>query len=155
LTDLRDKFNSKIETMAKPEQLINQQRARQNRYFSEGFKRQKVEDIEKNIVRISEICREYQVSNTAVYKWIYKYSSMRKKGIRQVVETESDTRKLHLLKEKIKELERIIGQKQIVIDFQDKMIDIAEVEYKVDIKKKLGSKLSAGSGSTGTNTITE
>jgi transposase-like protein len=141
--------------MANPEQLKIQQRARQNRYFSEGFKRQKVEDIEKNIVRISEICREYQVSAAAVYKWIYKYSRMRKKGIRQVVETESDTRKLLLLKDKIKELEQIIGQKQIIIDFQEKMIDIAEVEYKVDIKKKLGSKLSAGSGKTGTNTITE
>lgn len=141
--------------MAKPEQLKIQQTPRQNRYFSEGFKRQRVEEIEKNIVKISEICREYQVSDTAVYNWIYKYSRMRKKSIRQVVEAESDTRKLLQLKERIRELERIVGQKQILIDFQDKMIDIAEEEYKVDIKKKLGSKLSAGFGKTGSSTITE
>jgi len=141
--------------MAKPEQLKIQQTPSQNRYFSEGFKRQRVEEIEKNIVKISEICREYQVSDTAVYNWIYKYSRMRKKSIRQVVEAESDTRKLLQLKERIKELERIIGQKQILIDFQDKMIEIAEEEYKVDIKKKSGSKLSAGSGKTGSSTITE
>ena len=141
--------------MANPEQLKIQQSQRQNRYFSEGFKRQKVEDIEKNLIKVSELSREYQVTRAAVYKWIYKYSRMRKKGIRQVVETDSDTRKLIQLKEKIKELERIVGQKQILIDFQEKMIEIAEEEYKVDIKKKLGSKLSAGSGKTGLSTITE
>lgn len=138
--------------MAKPNQLKIHQNTRQYRYFSEGFKKQKVEEIEKNLVKISEICREYQVSHAAVYKWIYKYSVMRKKGVRQVIEAESDTRKLLQLKEKIKDLERIIGQKQILIDFQQKMIDIAEEEYKIDIKKKLGSKLSAGSGKTESNT---
>ena len=123
-----------------------------NRYFSEGIKRQIVSDIEKNLVTISEVCREHQVSNTAVYNWVYKYSLMRKKGIKQVVEAESDTRKLHQLKERIKELERIIGQKQIMIDFQEKMIEIAEEEYKIDIKKKSNSSPYAGSGNTETNT---
>jgi hypothetical protein len=32
------------------------------------------------------------------------------------------------------------------------MIELAEEMYQVDIKKKLGSKLSSGSGSTETNT---
>jgi len=141
--------------MATLGKLKSQPAPRINRYFSEGFKRQKVSDIEKNIVTITEVCREYQVSNTAVYKWVYKYSLMRKKGIRQVVEAESDTRKLLQLKERVKELERIIGQKQIMIDFQDKMIEIAEEEYKIEIKKKFNSSLSTGSGKTGSNIPTK
>lgn len=141
--------------MAKPEQLKKQTNLRVNRYFSEGFKRQKVIEIEKNLTRVTEISREYEVSRSAVYKWLHKYSQMRKKGIRQIIEAESDTRKLLQLQEKIKELERIIGQKQILIDFQNKMIEIAEEEYKVDIKKKLGSTLSAGSGKTGSSTNTK
>jgi len=141
--------------MARPEQLQSTQTNRRNRYFSEGFKRQKVEEIEKNLVKVSEICKEYQVSDTAVYNWIYKYSRMRKKGVKQVVEAESDTRKLLLLKEQIKEYERIIGQKQILIDFQNKMIELAEEEYKIDIKKKYGSTPSAGFGNTETNTPTK
>lgn len=141
--------------MAKVDQLKFHENPRQNRYFSEGFKKQKVEEIEKNLVKISEICKEYHVSHAAVYKWIYKYSLMRKKGVRQVIEAESDTRKLLQLKEKIKDLEQIIGQKQILIDFQQKMIEIIEEEYKIDIKKKLNSKLSAGSGKTGSNTPTK
>lgn len=60
-----------------------------------------------------------------------------KKGIKQVVEAKSDTIKIKQLKDQIKELERIIGQKQILIDFQEKMIELAENEYQLDIKKSL------------------
>lgn len=142
--------------MAKKEQqTIQGKTERINRYFSEGFKRQKVEDIDKNISTVSDICREYEVSPTSVYKWIYKYSRMRKKGIKQVVEAESDTRKLILLKEQVRELERIVGQKQVIIDFQNKVIDLAEEEYGVDIKKKFGSKPYTGSGITEHNIITK
>lgn len=127
--------------MATQEQLSRlERRSRYNRSFSEDFKRQKVEEIEKNLSTVSEICKEYNVSHTAVYRWLYKFSRMRKKGLKQVVEAESDTRKLIELQKKIKELEQIIGQKQILLDFKDKMIELAEEEYQVDIKKKYGSK---------------
>jgi hypothetical protein len=72
---------------------------------------------------------------------------MRKKGVKQVVEAKSDSRKIQALQEKIKEMERIIGEKQIKIDFQEKMIEIAEREYRVDIKKKFSGKRSSGTGS--------
>ena len=138
--------------MATREQYENlTSRERRNRYFSEAFKRKKVGEIDKNLVTVSEVCREYQVSSTAVYQWIYKYSHMRKKGVKQVVEAKSDTRKLQLLKEQIKELERSVGQKQLQIDFLSKVIDIAEEEYGVDIKKKFDRKPCDGTGLTGKN----
>jgi transposase len=122
---------------------------RHRRYFSEDFKRKKVSEIDRNLVRVSELSQEYQVSRAAVYQWIYKYSRMRKKGVRQVVESESDSKKLLQLREQVRELERIIGEKQIKLDFQEKMIELAESEYKVDIKKKFSGKPSSGTGSTG------
>jgi hypothetical protein len=73
---------------------------------------------------------------------------MAKKNVRQVVEAKSDTKKIQALEERIKELERLVGQKQILLEFKDKMIEIAEQTYGVDIKKKVGSKLSPGSTST-------
>lgn len=127
-------------------------RERNNRYFSEDFKRKKVSEIDRNLSSVAEICRQYQVSNTAVYKWIYQYSTMRKKGVKQVVEAKSDSQKILALKEQIKELERIVGEKQIKLDFQEKMIEIAEKEYGVDIKKKFSGKPSSGTGSSGTPT---
>lgn len=129
-----------------------EQRIKNSRYFSPDFKKKRVQELENNLITISDICKTHQVSRTSVYKWLYKYSNMAKKQVRQVVEAKSDTKKIQLLEEQIKELERIVGQKQILIDFQDKMIEIAEKTYEVDIKKKLGMKLSIGTGSTGKNT---
>ena len=122
------------------------------RYFSEEFKRKKVSEIDRNLVSVAEVSQEYQVSRTAIYEWLYKYSRMRKKEEKQVVESESDSKKIQQLREQLKELERIIGEKQIKLDFQDKMIELAEKTYKVDIKKKFSGKLSFGTGSTGKST---
>jgi len=141
--------------MATLERLERERLERQNRYFSEELKRQKVKDLERNLITISELCREYQVSRTSVYRWIYQYSVNRKKQERQIVERMSDTRKIRELQDRIKELERIIGQKQILIDFKDKMIEIAENMYQVDIKKKFGSLPSSGIGKTGNSTPTD
>ena len=47
----------------------------------------------------------------------------------------------------MRELERIIGEKQIKLDVQEKMFELAEREYKIDIKKKYSGKLSSGTGS--------
>ena len=138
--------------MATPEKLTQGQRARFSRYFSEDFKRQKVREIERNQVSIGELSKEYQVSRTSIYRWLFKYSKMIKKAERQVVERKSDTRKIQELKERIKELERVVGQKQLLIEFQKKMIDLAEETYDVDIKKKLSSKLSSGTGLIDANT---
>lgn len=123
-----------------------------HRYFSEDFKKKKVRELERKITSIPDICRTYSVSRTSVYRWIYKYSVMAKKQVKQVVEAKSDTQRIKALEARIKELERIVGQKQLLLEFQDKMIEIAEVDYDVDIKKKIGSKLSFGTTSTGKNT---
>jgi transposase-like protein len=127
-------------------------RSRFNRHFSDDFKKKKVRELERNISSIPDICKTYEVSRTAVYRWIYKYSVMAKKQVKQVVEAKSDTQKIKALEERIKELERIVGQKQLLLEFKDKMIEIAEATYNVDIKKKVGSKLSSGTTSTGKRT---
>lgn len=117
------------------------QQARQLRRFSEEFRVKKVREIERGITRISDICKEYEVTDAAVRRWLKKYSTMaKKKEERLIVESLSDTHKILELKKQIAELERSLGQKQIQLDFRDKMIDLAEEIYKIDIKKKFGTK---------------
>ena len=119
-----------------------------NRYFSEDIKKKIVGDLEKNLICITDVCKTYQVSRTSVYRWIYKYSAMAKRGHKQVIESKSDTHKIKMLEERVKELERLVGQKQILIEFNEKMIEIAEETYGIKIKKKAGSKPSSGTTST-------
>lgn len=120
---------------------------RRRRHFSENFKKEKVKEIEIGLSRVSEICKQYEVTSTNVYRWITKFGSMKNKEERIIIESQSDTKELLSLKKKIAELERIIGQKQILLDFKDKMIEIAEETYHVDIKKKFITKPSDTTGS--------
>ncbi|SDL81957.1 transposase, partial [Salinimicrobium catena] len=96
--------------MAKPQDFSKEVSQRVNRYFSDSFKRKKVREIERNLTTVSEVSKEYEVSTTAVYKWLDKYSRNRKRGVKQVVELMSDTRKIQDLKAKIRELEQLVGQ---------------------------------------------
>ena len=134
--------------MARQSQFNTKTKAPVQRVFSENFKKAKVREIERNLTSVSMVSKEYEVSPAAVYKWVYKYSFLRSKQVRQIIEPMSDTKKIKELRAKIQELERLVGQKQIEIEFKEKMIEIAEQVYSIDIKKKLGSKLSSGSGST-------
>ncbi len=138
--------------MANTNYFNHQNKPQYQRSFSDDFKRKKVRELERNITSVSDICKTYSVSRTSVYKWIYKYSNMAKKQVKQVVEAKSDTNKIKALEERIKELERVVGQKQLLLEFKDKMIEIAEDTYGIDIKKKVGSKLSSGTTTTGKNT---
>ena len=138
-----------VDTMAKVNYFDHENKPQFHRSFSEEFKKRKIRDLERNITSIPDICKTYSVSRSAVYKWIYKYSVMAKKQVKQVVEAKSDTQKIRALEERIKELERIVGQKQLLLEFKDKMIEIAEATYNVDIKKKVSSKLSSGTTLTG------
>ncbi|MFN2440075.1 MAG: transposase [Chitinophagaceae bacterium] len=141
--------------MAKLEQLKVNVSARTTRYFSEDFKKKKVGEVDKKLITISEICKQYEVSHTAVYKWIYKYSLMRKKGIKMVVEAESDTAKIKGLRQHISELEQLLGQKQFEIDFLKKQMEIASDQYGIDLKKKLSGEPSPGFGNTENSTPTK
>lgn len=129
--------------------------ARRHRYFSEDFKKRKVEELEKKLTSVAELCRTYQVSRSAVYKWIFKYSLMKKKGVRMVVETDSDTARIKALQDYVAKLEQLVGQKQFEIDFLKKQMELSSAQYGVDFKKKHSGKPSSGSGSTAENTPTK
>lgn len=121
---------------------------RVTRNFGEKFKKDIVGRIDNNEYSVRDVSELYSVSTTAVYKWVYKYSILYQKGYRQIVEPMSSTKKVKELQARIRELERAVGQKQMKVDFLEKLIEIADNELGIDIKKKAGSPPRSGSGST-------
>ena len=97
---------------------------RKRRHFSESFKRKKVQEIESGQTKIADLCRQYDTVRGTIYQWLNKYGSMKTKKERLVIETESDTQKLIALKKENAHLKMIIGEKQIQIDFKDKMLSV-------------------------------
>ena len=123
---------------------------RRARRFSETFRQKKVIELESGATSALDIVKEYDVSYTSIRRWMAKYGKNHiERPKRIIVESESDTKRLIEFRKRISELERIVGQKQLQIDFNEKMIELAEEFYKVDIKKKFSASPSSTSGKTG------
>lgn len=118
------------------------------RRFSEDVRRSVVKEYESGKVSVFQLSRNYQVSTPTIYKWIHKYSNFEKQSIHIVEMKTSHSAKIKILEKRIKELEQIVGQKQIALDFKDKMIELAEEQYQISIKKNSFTPQSTGSEKT-------
>jgi transposase-like protein len=125
---------------------------RERRYFSEDFRRARVKEYEEGQTSVSEICRVYQVSHGAVYKWIRKYSAHYQKSIVKVVEQKSETKKRLALEKRVSELEQLIGQQQVQIKYYEKLLELIQQHYNVDFEKNSGWKSLNGFSLTDPNT---
>ena len=114
--------------------------SKQRRIFSEAFRREKVKELETNEITVLQLSRTYEVSRAAIYKWIKRYGTLKSKGERMVVEKESEGNKTLKLLEKVKDLERLLGQKQVEIEYLKKIIESESEEKGYDLKKNTGSK---------------
>ena len=61
-------------------------------------------------------------------------------GRRAVVQKESEASKVQALQQQVAALERALGQKQLVIDYQDQLLKEASQELGFDVKKNTKSK---------------
>jgi len=118
---------------------------RQRRIFSEEFKKQKVKLLVEKKISIHDLSQLYEVSKMSIYRWLYRYSPHHNKGTNQVVQMESESEKTKHFQNKVAELERMLGQKQIQIDFLEKLIELASEDLKVDLKKTFTTPPRSGS----------
>lgn len=117
------------------------------RRFSEDFKLKIVKEYESGQSSALDLEKIYDISCTVIYKWIYKYSKYNKQSIQVVEMKDSQSQKVKDLEARVKLLEQTVGQKQMAIDYLEKMIELAEEDLKVDIKKKSNTPQSGGSKS--------
>jgi len=119
-------------------------RVRVNRRYSEEFKRSRVKDYESGEFTVLELGKLYSISPPIIYRWIYKFSKLNKKSVVIVESKNSSTKKLKDYQKRIDELERIVGQKQLKIDYLEKLFELAENDLGFDLKKNTESLPSDG-----------
>jgi transposase-like protein len=129
----------------------NLRKIKKKRHYSDDFKKELVRIFESGEYSILQLKNLYGVGNQSIYNWIYKFSTFNEKGIRAVEMKKSSSLKLKELSQKVKDLERIVGQKQIKIDYLEKMVDTAKDEFNIDFKKKYNTSQSAGLKTTKKN----
>jgi transposase-like protein len=127
---------------------------KERRIFSDALKKQVVKDLVSKRMSVKQVMADHQVSAQSVYRWLYQYSPAHESKCTLVVQMKSEATKTQDLQKRLAELERIVGQKQLEIDFLNKLLEIGSKELDFDIKKNFSSKLSNGSGSSGTGTNT-
>lgn len=125
------------------------------RCFSEEFKKSKVKELVNKQVTVVQLSRLYGVTRSSIYKWLYQYSPHHNQRTTLVVQMESESFKTQRLQQQVAELERIVGQKQLEVDFLNKLLELASEEIGYDVKKNTSLKLSNGIGATEKNTPTK
>lgn len=119
-------------------------RIRKNKRYSECFKRSIVKEFESGSFSVLQLSKLHGVDFQSIYSWIYKYSINNERSVRIVEMKDSSSQKLKELESKVRELERAVGQKQLYIDYMEKMIEIAKDDLGIDIKKNYYTPQSAG-----------
>lgn len=114
---------------------------RQRRIFSDEFKREKVNEIISGNYTVSSFCKLWDVSPSAVYRWIEEYTPEHKKRTTMVVQMDSENTKTEELAKKVAKLEQALGQKQMQLDYLEKLVELASKEYDVDLKKNFSPRL--------------
>jgi transposase len=122
----------------------NLKQIRKHRKYSEDFKKGLVASYEKGEFSILQLEKLYGISNVSIYNWVYKFSAFNEKGCRIVEMKDSNQTKLKELTNKIKQLEQMVGQKQMAIEYLEKMIELAKTELDIDLKKNYNLPQSNG-----------
>lgn len=128
---------------------------RERRIFSEEIKKKVVKDLVSKRTTMKALMNEHQISHQTVYKWLYKYSPYHEQKCTLVVQMKSEEIKNSELQKRVAELERVVGQKQLEIDFLNKLLETGSSELGFDLKKNFNTKPSNGTGGTGTNTVSK
>ena len=118
---------------------------RTQRDYTLTFKLNVVKEIESGESSILEVCRKYGIqARSTVSTWLRKYgtfdwenqtpSSMSKSPEQRILELEAQVKLLEKQKSQLERQNYIADSKAIIFDM---MIDIAEKEYKIDVRKNL------------------
>lgn len=114
-------------------------------YYSEEFKLRVVTEVLDGKYSKEEARRIYDIkSKCAILYWIRQFSGQsnyRDGGISQIdLDVMKEKKSEHDKDQKIKQLESQLKREKLRADMWQKMIDVAEDEFKIDIRKKFGAK---------------
>lgn len=124
------------------------------RIYSEEFKWRVVQEVLSGKFTKEEARRVYQIpSNCAILYWMRSYSGITnyRSGGDPFTSTQSmsKSKKEKALEKEVLQLKEALKKEQLRADLWQKMIEVAEEELKLDIKKKFGAKPLRDSGKKG------
>lgn len=109
--------------------------------YSEAFKRQVVREVVSGVSTKDGAKRKYNIGGkTTVLSWCRKYGSHEELGVKVKIMTQREEDENTVLKRRIKELEKSLEDSHFKNEVLETLIDVAEQEFDVKIRKKSGAK---------------
>lgn len=112
------------------------------RYFTVEVRKQVVEEVDNGLSKM-EASRKYSVSENTIYRWLAAYSKKYQKTLVTVVEDASATNKVLKLEAELQAAYADLGRSQSENLFLHKIIELANEDLGVDLKKNIETKLSS------------
>ena len=106
--------------------------------FPVSFKRWLAREVESGKFSIKEAIELFSVKRTTLFQWISSYSLG--KEVSLAIMTPEEKQEKALLQKRIKELEKALDYAKLKNIAVETMIDIAEKQFKISIRKKAGPK---------------
>jgi transposase len=113
----------------------------QNIRYSLAFKQKVITEIEDGIYSISDASRVYKVSIKSIYKWLKEFGKDHLINRIVRVQMRDEVDRIKALEKEKQELERALAQAHLKILALESTIESAEEKYKIDFKKKSGTKV--------------
>lgn len=97
-------------------------------------------EVSEGILSVHEASVKYQITDNTIRRWMVQYS--KEIGKKYNLQTNTDMKPDMNFEDthRLKELEKSLELAQLKISGLQIMIDLAEEEFKIDIRKKSGSK---------------
>jgi len=124
--------------------MIRQER----KLYSEEFRERVLTAYYNSNESVDMIARRFQVKRDTVSSWVYRKrvvttpKESSKLVVSSIIPMEKENLPIEVMEERIRELEQQLAKEKMRSTCLDTMIDIAERELKIDIRKKTGAKQS-------------
>lgn len=111
-------------------------KVRHHRRYSQEFRQARVDDFENGTFSVAQLSRLYHIRVSTLYGWISRYSRYPKTSAVIVEVPNSQQQKVKRLEDRVAELERLLGRKQIQLDYYEAFMEELQASG-VDVEKKV------------------
>ncbi|MBK8807615.1 MAG: transposase [Bacteroidales bacterium] len=112
------------------------------KHYSDEFKKSVVQEVLDGLLSKEEARQRYGIKgNSAVLNWIRKFDQSKDRNMKSKEDAQSDRKTLELEAEN-RRLREELAMEQLRVRALNVMIDLAETDLNVSIRKKSGTKQS-------------
>jgi transposase len=111
------------------------------REYSEAFKRKVVSEVGSGELTREAARRKYGIAGgSTVQTWCLKYGMFERLGVKVTVRSSKELNETKDLRERVRQLEKALADEKLKTMALETLIEVAERDLKVPIRKKSGAK---------------